>query len=332
MHTEAHKVEMTPEKEFELKVINKKMPEWVTAEGRRLGHEAWLAIRNKTSLPRALVDKEIPHDFGPIATLAAAVSKSELYQEPKLEIHLTACPSYLDEIDWEKALIGSTQEFVYESINWMKVKVLADWVSQIWSADKEGKLIRGIYLHTPGPDDLDYASMYPGFFGIFSKPDGMYSCKKHWAQMESISGACNMSLVADVTYIKAVTSWMGVDLKTLMKRMERSKLNKFINSQYIHDAYIRWGQRAEDVLELFYVGSVVGYGNREVAFSIDNPDPLKLYINCEEGWSPETFAGAKTGLDLRHLFGEVGLHLALLISDHSIRTPWSGKTNYEHIK
>ena len=99
---------------------------------------------------------------------------------------------------------------------------------------------------------------------------------------------------------------------------------KFTLIKFGQDAYVKWGENVRSVLEVFYVGSVVGYGNPEASFDYDNPEPLKLFVNCETG-GPITFAGGKTGVDFRHMFKDLGFHLALLIGSHAIRTPWMGK-------
>ena len=139
-----------------------------------------------------------------------------------MEIHLTACPSYLDDTDWEKTLRLPDPIFVYEYVNWLKIRRLDDWISQVQMADKDNKLIRGICLHTPGPEDLLYTNLYPGFLA-FSKPQGFESCVKHWAQMQVIAQSCKIDLLPDVSYIMGAANKMRIDLGTLVEGMEEVK-------------------------------------------------------------------------------------------------------------
>ena len=117
---EIERKSMLMEKEHELSSLSGKLPEWISPEGQYLAQMAWLALTTKASLPRSARDIEIRHIHGPIGVLASAMAKSEKYQEPKLEIHLTACPSYLDGHDWEKASTTSNPIFVYQHIDWGK--------------------------------------------------------------------------------------------------------------------------------------------------------------------------------------------------------------------
>ena len=202
-----------------------------------------------------------------------------------------------------------------------KIETLNDWTISLTAADPERALIKGVCLHTPSPADLEHATTFPGLFGIFGQPNGKASAEAHWTQMREIAEHCNLSLASDVDYLISESNRFGLDLARLALEVEDEV--KFMQSQYIYDAYTKWGANPKAVLDLFYVGSVIGYGNYEAAFSLDNLDPLKLYVNCEEGWSPETFAGSKIGIDFRHLFGSLGFHMALLIS--TIKTPWARK-------
>jgi len=66
----------------------------------------------------------------------------------------------------------------------------------------------------------------------------------------------------------------------------------------------------------------MAYGNHESVFDLNNSAPIKLYLNCEEKNGPETFAGAYTGVDVRHILAKYGYHLPLLVADNRLRTPW----------
>lgn len=318
---------MLMEKEHELASLSGKLPEWISPEGQYLAQTVWLAVTEKATLPRSERDMEIQHACGPIGVLASAVAKSEKYQEPKLEVHLTACPSYLDDEDWRKEQNNQNPIFVYKDVNWKLIEHLKQWVDSIKAVDASGSLVSKIYLHTPGPVDLVYVNRFPGLFGILGNLKGQKSAEVHWGQMEAIAKYCGLSLVSDVGYIIAEAFRMRIDMGKMAQRIEEVDVIKFVQSRYVNDAYIRWGAQAISVLEVFYLGSVVGYGNLSGSFSLDNSDSLKLYINCEEGWSPETFAGAKTGVDFRHILRDFGFHLPLLIG--AIRTPWAGREKYD---
>ena len=101
--------------------------------------------------------------------------------------------------------------------------------------------------------------------------------------------------------------------------------NKFKHSEYIDSAYAKWGANVSDVFSAFYLGSILAYGNHESALDISNNQPVKLYLNLEEGQSPYTFAGQSVGTDFRHLLADQGYHLALLVGKPWIVTPWAGK-------
>lgn len=320
---EKEKRAVLAEKEHELSSLSEKLPEWISPAGQYLAQMAWLVLTEKAALPRSARAGEVQHIYGPIGVLASAMAKSEAYQEPKLEIHLTACPSYINENDWKEESTSPDPVFVYKHINWKKIKDFCDWIGSLETTNNNNKLIKGIYLHSPGPTDLAYVDRFPGLFGIFGNLKGHKSAEVHWGQMEEIAKYCGLPLVSDVDYLLSEAFRLGVDMEKITQCIEERDAAKFVQSRYIYDAYVKWGAKAKSVLEIFYLGSIIGYGNPEASFSPDSPDLLKLYINCEEGWSPETFAGAKTGVDFRHLLKDKGFHLALLIG--SIQTPWAGK-------
>lgn len=310
-------------RECELNVLAKFLPEWISSDGKFVAETSWLAITEESDVPKSERDKELTHPYGPLKIVATAMTKSEKYKMPKLEIHLTACPSYLGSEDWVKQAVVEKPIYIYENILWNKVQHLKKWINEIKLNDPMHKLVSNIYLHSPSPADLDYKDNFPGLFGIFGKPDGAISAVKHWNQMQEIANYCGITMSADVGYILTEIEKNGVNLLEIMNGLGKEDVAKFVSSKYIEDAYTKWGADPRMVLAMFYVGSIIGYGNRVESFSLENDKPLKLFVNCEEGWSPETFAGKKVGVDFRHLLENKGFHLGLLIGE--VRTPWSGK-------
>ncbi len=300
----------------ELKILKNNVPQSEWEQGQLL----WLALNHFCFLPGKLHDEEVNHNFGTVKALAAGISKSKLYEQPMLEIHATACPSYLNGSDWN-TLGKETGIYVYQNIKAEKLAALKEFAA---SLSGFGAYLKGVYLHTPAPQDLQSCGDLSACFGIFNQGEaGKNSMGIHWQQMNKIiSQLPGFSLQPDVSYISQYMNPNFFDqfMKTDLGRAAWESFNK---STYINDAYKQWGVPVEAALKAFYLGTIFAYGNHQSAFNPQNQQALKLYLNLEEKQSPYTFAGQSTGVDFRHLLADYGYHLPLLIGQWAINSPWA---------
>ncbi len=281
----------------------------------------WLALSHFVDLPKTYHDEEVNHRFGTVSALAAGINKSVVWGQPLLELHATVCPSYLDKPDWEAA--KPSGPFVYQKIKLEKLAVLQDFAARMESF---GKYIRGIFLHTPAPEDLQLQDL-SACFGIFNQGEaGKASLEIHWQQMQTIVAQLpGVSLMPDVSYIMQFMK-PGFFEKFMSIPFGQKVLTSFQRSTYINMAYRQWGIPAEAVLKVFYLGSIFAYGNHKIAFRPTNQFPVKLYLNLEENQSPYTFSGQSVGVDFRHLLQHYrNYHLPLLIGKSAIVSPWAGQ-------
>lgn len=304
--------------EYELRTLHGLLPSELVPEAVNL----WLTIRKFTDIPEVGdAYEEIKHPFGPVKAFAVGLLKSVKYGQPLLELHGTACPSYVPFEQWEKqGLTGSeiaTKKIISGIINGLQ-KVAG------WLAPYNGKYFDGLTIHTPSPSDRDCDFSDHMEAHVLVPQDGHDQLAAHWLKMQELAGqVLGMDLAVDLPFIAKHFSQSQAE-KLLQKDWQlNSAFHQFINSKYVADAYLQWGK--VNKLSIFcglYLGTVFAYGNHESAFNLKNNLPVKLYMNFEEHNGPETFAGLMTGVDVRHILAKYGYHLPLLVADYRLRTPW----------
>jgi len=304
--------------EFELRVIHKSVPEEIWVEADNL----WLSIRKFMDIPKVGdISQEIKHPFGPVNAFANGLIKSLHFGRPMLELHATACPSYVPFEQWEKqGLTGS--EIAAGKIIPGIIEALQKVTG--WLAPYAGKYFDKLTVHTPSPADrgCDFCNHMEEH--VLMPKNGHDQLANHWVKMqELIKLVPGMELAADLPYLTQFLTKEGAEKLMAQDLQLTAAFEQFITSRYVYDSYLRWGP--VNKLSIFcglYLGTVMAYGNHESVFNINNPAPVKLYFNFEEHNGPETFAGLMTGVDVRHILAEYGYHLPLLVADHRLRTPW----------
>lgn len=305
-----------------LDLVDTKYQGVIPASDRLKAAAFWLKLRSYLAIPASGINEETRHPFGPLATVAAGIAKTYAHGKPGLELHATACPSYLESYDWD--IVGKTTGvYVYQRLKQTKLEHLTDFTGRLRPFD--GGFFEQIKIHTPAPEDLKDGD-FTGSFGIFHQGEaGKKSMQVHWEQMKKVETLVpGVEVVPDLDYVRRFLSQRDVDNLLQDSRVSKA-LVKLKQSAYIQSAYEQWGSKVDDVFGGFYLGSVVAYGNNETKFDVSSPEPLKVYLNLEEGRSPETFAGKSVGVDFRHLLAASGHHLSLLIADPKLKSPWATK-------
>lgn len=296
---------------FECNTLEALLPDELKCAGKNF----WKVLRNFTYIPKVGGQaNEIRHQFGPLKAFAAGIIKSFQYGKPMLELHGTACPSYLPFTS------GQTETRI--AVDSHKKEALYGLSQLTHQLDPfYGRFINGLSIHTPSPADIDCD--FSGHMSLLTTENGRSQLQQHWQKMKELEKMIGgLNITVDLPYLTA-----NFSMAKAIKWWESSKdisdaFIKFMTSHYAHDAYFQWGSKPEDVFFGLYLGTVVAYGNHESVFDLDNPDRVKLYLNFEENNGPETFAGSLTGVDVRHILAEYGYHLPLLAAYPWLRTPW----------
>lgn len=304
--------------EFELRTLDTLLPPELVLEATNL----WFTIRKFSNIPEVGdAYSEIKHPFGPVKAFAVGLLKSLKYGQPMLELHGTACPSYVPFEQWRRqGLTGSeiaTKKIIPGTVE--SLQKVTEWLKPY-----SGKYFQVLLIHTPSPfdRDCDFADHMEAH--VLIPQNGHDQLAAHWLKMlELAEQVPGMDLAVDLPFIAKHFSQSQAE-KLLQKDQQlKAAFHQFINSQYVADAYLQWGQ--VNKLSIFcglYLGTIMAYGNHESAFNLKNNLPVKLYMNFEEHHGPETFAGLMTGVDERHILAKYGYHLPLLVADHRLRTPW----------
>ncbi|MFH0943362.1 MAG: hypothetical protein V1810_04265 [Candidatus Beckwithbacteria bacterium] len=301
----------------ELKTLSQNIPKSEWEQGQLL----WLTLNHFVSLPDIFHDQEVNHDYGTVKALATGISKSVLHQQPMLELHGTACPSYVPFEQWQaQGLSGA--EIASGQLIQKKIDNLQTLTAGL--ASYSGKYFTDLLIHTPSPADRNCDFCDHMEESMLEIKNGNDQLAKHWQMMQNLATQVKgLQVVSDLPYLtqyfsdKQAQEWLTEDQQL------QAAYDKFITSRYIYDCYLQWGKVNKfSIFCGLYLGTVVAYGNHVNAFDLTNSDPVKLYLNFEEHHGPETFAGLMTGVDVRHILKNYGYHLPLLVADQRLRTPW----------
>lgn len=301
--------------EFELNILYQSLP----AELQREAANLWLTLRKFMDIPKVGDPyQEIKHPFGPVKTFATGLLKSIKYSQPKLELHGTVCPNYIPKELWRTGHSDiCTNNIVPAKL--ANLRTLTEALQPF-----SGKYYHELLFHTPSPFDrgCDFCDHMEE--SVLKVDNGHGQLEDHWQMMQKLTlQVPGLKVVPDLPYLTKFFNKEKAEKLMQSDQQLQDAFKKFISSQYVNNAYLQWGPVSKfSIWAGLYLGTVIAYGNHESVFDLNNPVPVKLYLNCEEKNGPETFAGAYTGVDVRHILAKYGYHLPLLVADYSLRTPW----------
>jgi len=301
--------------EFELNILCQSLPKELLLESVNL----WLSLRKFMDIPKVGDPyQEIKHPFGPVKTFAVGLLKSIKYGQPKLELHGTVCPNYIPKELWGTGHSDiCTNHIVPAKLTNLQIFT---GVLQPFS----GKYYDELLFHTPSPFDRDCDFCDHMEESVLKVKNGQDQLGDHWQMMQNLAQQVpGLKIVPDLPYLTEFLNKEKAEELMQNDQQLQNAFKEFINSQYVYYAYLQWGPISKfSIWAGLYLGTVMAYGNHESVFDLNNSAPIKLYLNCEEKNGPETFAGAYTGVDVRHILAKYGYHLPLLVADNRLRTPW----------